>query len=220
VKFYGVDVWLDFGWPKDEEVAAVPWGDLEAHPTDYYDTERYSIPVALNSPAHLTNMQVLTLAEHLAHLTADPFVFRDKATILDRRRNRKVGQAMMGDADEDSAWDLGGSGDEDNRALEVENVVDQRITEDPVATVAAPPAPEAPCASEERVDNVVDQPVAEDPGKDGRGNKSPRLEEHVENVVDQSVAENKSSRRRGNVVSTRKLRTGRVCLNYSITVQY
>ena len=66
-------------------MAAIPWADISNNPSDYYDTNRFEVPIKLNAPEQLTLPQLWSLAEFLSSMENDaPLVFRDKVEISKR----------------------------------------------------------------------------------------------------------------------------------------
>ena len=73
---------LDYAWPMDRDVAATPWADIQDNPSDYYDTDQFTLPARLQSPEHLSLTNVLMITQYLA---THSFVFCSKADILKKR---------------------------------------------------------------------------------------------------------------------------------------
>jgi hypothetical protein len=88
----------DHAWPKDQDIAATPWADIRDNPSDYYDTNKFALPLLLQSPDHMSPTDVLKVAEYLA---SHSFLFYPKADILDKRRTRKAEEEAQDDDEED-----------------------------------------------------------------------------------------------------------------------
>jgi hypothetical protein len=73
-------------WPADQDFAAPPWANIFEHPGDYYDTEHFHLPVALQAPEQMLHWETLRLANYLLEAR---FTFRSKADIIRRMRHRK-----------------------------------------------------------------------------------------------------------------------------------
>ena len=74
--------------------------DISNHPSDYYDSKRFTIPVKLQAPALLSSVHVLILSEYLTSLgTERPFAFRQKEEIC--------GRSSVRQADDDAAQTAG-----------------------------------------------------------------------------------------------------------------
>jgi hypothetical protein len=97
--FHG-KIFPGYSWPSDRLTAAIPWADISNHPSDYYDSERFTIPVKLQAPALLSSVHVLILSEYLTSLgTERPFAFRQKEEIC--------GRSSVRQADDDAAQTAG-----------------------------------------------------------------------------------------------------------------
>ena len=89
---------LDYAWPRDQDVAATPWVDIHDNPADYYNTDRYALPVRLQLPDHMSLTDVLTVAQFLA---GHSFLFHPKADILGKRQTRKAEEQAQEDNEEE-----------------------------------------------------------------------------------------------------------------------
>src|SRR5215471_2182563 len=88
----------DHAWPKDQDIAATPWSDIHDNPSDYYDTNKFALPVRLQAPDRMSPTDVLKAAEYLA---SHSFLFYPKANILDKRRTRKAEEEAEYDDEEE-----------------------------------------------------------------------------------------------------------------------
>jgi hypothetical protein len=105
-----LSIYLGHTWPRDQQIAATPWADISNNPSDYYDSECFTLPVKLQAPERMSPTHVLILAEYLAATSSanadEPFMFRHKDDIHRRTGDRH--------ADEEAQHTTGEEGDEEN----------------------------------------------------------------------------------------------------------
>ncbi|KAJ6576208.1 hypothetical protein B0H10DRAFT_2103258 [Mycena sp. CBHHK59/15] len=65
--------------PLGSESLPVPWTMIGADPSQFYDTERFTLPTPLQNPESLTSLQTLILGEFLNG--SEPFRFNAIAPI-------------------------------------------------------------------------------------------------------------------------------------------
>jgi hypothetical protein len=108
-------IFVDFNdpgdtWPKDHDFAAPPWARIYEHPADYYDTEAFCLPVALQVPEQMSLGQAFSLVDYL-RAEDGAFMFRSKNDIvqrLDHRKREEVITVTTGDEEDDDPTDTKG----------------------------------------------------------------------------------------------------------------
>jgi hypothetical protein len=105
-------------------MATIPWADVSANPSDYYDSEHFAMPAKLQPPELWSSTQVIAMAEHLsARDVDDPFVFRPKEAIGERSSERQANEETMRTAGDEDLDDDPTKFEE--LAIDAENVISE-----------------------------------------------------------------------------------------------
>ncbi|KAJ7721361.1 hypothetical protein B0H16DRAFT_1473889 [Mycena metata] len=81
---YWMHVWA-YSCNPDSEFPQIPWGEIAAKPSVYYDTTKFTLPYALTAPAKLNTVETTVWAEYLVRTSSmfeeTPFVFYPKVPV-------------------------------------------------------------------------------------------------------------------------------------------
>jgi hypothetical protein len=163
-------------WPQDQQVVVIPWADISRHPSDYYDSERFEIPVKLQAPELLSSPHVWILAEYLTAMDTDePFVFRQKNDIC---RRSSVRQA------EDEAERTAGD-EEDEEATEKNKAAEGVLTPRPTSDTSGDGRSETTTL----MDSGSEKLTEKDTSEDHRSEEDRSKDGSDESFVDQAASE-------------------------------
>lgn len=100
-------------YPPSTTFPMIPWAEISKIPADFIDTTHYSLPTALGSPIPCSPFDTLSLYDYLSkHQTlGDPFRFRTKFDIDERRRLAAEEAIMELSKDDEDLDDIGQSGE-------------------------------------------------------------------------------------------------------------
>ncbi|KAJ7751364.1 hypothetical protein B0H16DRAFT_1724096 [Mycena metata] len=77
-------VWAH-SWSPEPEFPPIPWGEIAAQPSVYYDTAKFTLPYALAAPATLNTLETTVWAEYLVRTSSifegSPFIFYPKVSL-------------------------------------------------------------------------------------------------------------------------------------------
>ncbi|KAF7372610.1 hypothetical protein MVEN_00124000 [Mycena venus] len=82
---YWAHIWAH-SWAPATDYPPIPWEDLGCNPSAYYDTVKFSLPLALALPQTLNTLHTTIWAEHLVRTSSSfadtPFVFYSKERLI------------------------------------------------------------------------------------------------------------------------------------------